>query len=527
MSDNEDRNPAEGSSGLPPHPILAKVISHLDPTYMGRLEVELYRASGNTSTEGSLHFVKYLNPFFGSTNIDNVGDTDDYANTQKSYGMWFVPPDPGTTVVVMFIDGDPRKGYWMGCVMDEAMNFAMPGQVSTGYVTEGSDRVPVAEYNKAVNGSVPDPTQVKKPKHLFATVLEEQGLIKDDTRGLTTSSARREAPSNVFGINTPGPLDKQSSGKYGPIGKAEHKIPNAPVSRLGGTSFVMDDGDANFLRMTSPSEGPPEYVSPEQGDYSGDVTRPHNELFRIRTRTGHQIVMHNSEDLIYIGNSRGTSWIEMSSDGKIDIYAEDSISIHTKQDMNFFADRDINLEAKRNVNVKATEKIQLETISDFTVNVGADGKITVAGGFNLDVTGDNKITSAGSNNFKAGANNNLAAGADTNILSGGKHIKNAAGYFSLPGSSGTEPVSAVAEPAETVTALTTFTNLDETGEASIESIMLRIPTHEPWPLHEHLDPLNLKPEKTDRESGSAAAKPDMYVQYTTPTDTFSKVKQGS
>ena len=143
---------------------------------------------------------------------------------------------------------------------------------------------------------------------------------------LTSSSARREVPSTVFGISTPGPVDKRNGAPRGRIGKQEWKIDNAFVGRLGGSTFVMDDGDARYLRKKTASEGPPEYASLENDESGGDVEIPHNELIRLRTRTGHQILLHNSEDLIYIGNAKGTSWIELSSDGKIDIFAEDSIS---------------------------------------------------------------------------------------------------------------------------------------------------------------------------------------------------------
>jgi hypothetical protein len=34
----------------------------------------------------------------------------------------------------------------------------------------------------------------------------------------------------------------------------------------------------------------------------------------------------------------------------------------------------------------------------------------------------------------------------------------------------------------------------------LESIMKRIPMHEPWPNHENLDPLSVKPDMTDREA---------------------------
>jgi hypothetical protein len=36
-------------------------------------------------------------------------------------------------------------------------------------------------------------------------------------------------------------------------------------------------------------------------------------------------------------------------------------------------------------------------------------------------------------------------------------------------------------------------------ETPLESIMFRIPMHEPWPNHENLNPLSWKPDLTDRE----------------------------
>jgi len=352
-----------------PGPYLARVVSHLDPTYMGILEVEILRPTGNTSTAGQLHQVKYMSPFYGVTSIDYTSaDPDDYNNTQKSYGMWMIPPDPGSTVVIIFIDGDPKRGYWIGCVQDESMNFMVPGLAATSNVVEkNKGRSPVGEYNKKVNFGSGDPTKFKKPVHPISNSLSTQGLILDDIRGITSSSARRETPSMVFGISTPGPLDKRTNAKRGYVGKKDHQV-NGFVSRLGGSTFVMDDGDDKFLRKKPAGESPPEYAAVEMGENTGDRTIPHNELIRIRTRTGHQILMHNSEDLIYIGNSKGTTWIELTSNGKIDIFAEDSISIHTKNDLNVTADRDINFKAGGAINLTSGSATNISPSGDFNVN---------------------------------------------------------------------------------------------------------------------------------------------------------------
>ena len=526
-------------------PFLAKVVSHLDPSYMGSLEVQLLHESGNDEDrEGQLRTVKYMSPFYGSTSAAYLSeDPDTHDSTQKAYGMWFVPPDVGTLVVCIFIGGDTRKGYWFGCVQDEDMNFSIPGFASSQYSVSGSRktdkekaRAPLSEYNKIIHPEVQsDTTKKLKPEHPQAVALEKQGLLKDDIRGITTSSARREVPSMVFGISTPGPVDK--TGKQGKVGKHEHKIPNAYVSRLGGSSFVMDDGDDKFLRKKKAHEGPPEYAAVEQGETGGIKDILHNELIRFRTRTGHQILMHNSEDLIYISNSRGTAWVELTSDGKVEIYAEDSISLRTKQDFNFYADRDFNIEVGRNFNLKVAERHQTEVtgnkiaIVKGNVVLKTDGtkdetvtgatKVSLAGGYDLNVTGNTAVSSSGNFELNSGGSNNFSADGSTNISSGGNHIETAT-QIHMNG-----PVAATAAKAATATAptpLSIFANPSNVQDKALPpSIMLRIPTHEPWPHHENLNPTDFKPEKTDREAGSVITVPEYWKKYSTSTDTFNKV----
>jgi hypothetical protein len=266
------------------------------------------------------------------------------------------------------------------------MNFMTPGYASTKYVIDDTknedlkkvERLPTAEYNKKAQENINVPNHYMKPAHPFQNVLKDQGLTLDDTRGITTSSARREIPSSVFGISTPGPVDKREGAKQGSVGKPGSAVKNAFVSRLGGSSFVMDDGDDKFIRKTSPETGGPVYVALEHGETGGNAAIPHNELIRLRTRTGHQILMHNSEDLIYIGNSRGTTWIELTSNGKIDIYANDSISIHTENDLNVTADRDINFTAVRNINMMAGGDTKITSGSNTNIKSGKNHVETAA-----------------------------------------------------------------------------------------------------------------------------------------------------
>jgi len=519
----------------------AIVVNNLDTRYMGGLTVELLKytsAGGTPERTGQLLNVRYLSPFYGITPQTALTANDGFEHTQKSYGMWMVPPDIGTRVLVIFAEGNPNFGYWIGCVPADYMNFMVPdGRASTEKTTDHTPenlkgyKLPVGEYNKTVeDGSLVDPTLFNKPYNKdFTEVLEVQGLLRDEARGTTTSSARREIPSMVFGISTPGPKDYRSGAPQAPIGTAGQKI-NVPSNRLGGSSFVMDDGDDRFVRSTHAEDGPPIYKNIKEGE-TGDNTIPQNELMRLRTRTGHQILLHNSEDLIYISNSRGTAWVELSSDGKIDIYGYDSISVRSEADINFTADRDFNVEAGRNINMKASARyssggatdeeglesgrIQFESAFNYNLNVGKDSKITVAKNQHTKVNESQYIETAKSLHVNTGQNNFLTAKQYTHINSGAEH-RETAKYIHMNG-----PGAALANPATEVTPLSTIT-LPQTKPGNVvqpfETILGRAPQHEPWLHHENLDPLAFKKGETDRESPGALTSADRVL---TP-DTFFK-----
>ena len=444
-----------------PGPYLAKIVSHIDTKYMGGLEVELLKIieeGNNTLTTGQTAQVKYLPGFYGVTPYGGTSDNEGYDHTQKSYGMWAVPPDIGNIVLVMFIEGNRSQGFWLGVVPDEYMNFMIPGNAATTYNDKDKTKnLPVGEYNKkSPKHKGGDPTQFIKPVNTdLHSILTNSGLIGDNFRGVSSSSARREVPSMVFGWNTPGPYDRRKGApkfNYGNIGSQTQ----VASSRLGGSSFVMDDGDASFLRKGSASSSKSDYAAVEKQEKGGDPTIPQNELIRLRTRTGHQILLHNSEDLIYIGNAKGTTWIELTSNGKIDIYAKDSVSVHTENDYNVTADRDINFTAARDINFTAGIDIRQNAGKDFDLKAGNDIRQTCEFDWQINAGYDGKITVAKSLNLKS------------------KHHLETADKIDMNG-----PAAATAATAETA------------------NLPFRSPQAEPWAGHENYDPLQHTPGKTD------------------------------
>lgn len=522
-------------------PRLAKVVGHQDPEYMGGLYVTLITPDTDSFAEDSKVIpVRYCPPFFGATNLFNnglnSGNDQAYNDTQKSYGMVFIPPDVGVTVLVIF-EEESGEGFWIGCVPDKYINHMVPaiGASTAVDITPaqkadyGNIPLPVAEVNTLLAGknskNANDIDAIKKPVHPIAGFMLEQGLLEDDVRGRTSSTMRRNQTPSVFGILTPGPVDKRQNAKKVPVGTSKTKTKGSFVSRVGGTQLVMDDGDERFVRKKPAWEGPPEYADVLKGE-SGDVRIPISEYFRVRTRTGHQLLLHNSEDLIYIGNSRGTAWIELSSDGKIDIFAADSVSIHTQGDFNLRADRDFNIEAKRNINIRAEGNLRSEIAGNVTsfvtgnVELNIDGNeqkivakdslTSIKGNLELVVGKDQKIKVAASSHLKAGNSIFSTAGNESHFLSTNKHVEYAARVEIKcdPATPAKEPTSAEQAKAsekmslhdiDVVDASQKYTETRYQSTETIQSIMKRVPMHEPWYQHENVDPLKVKFDKTDRD----------------------------
>jgi putative chitinase len=511
---------------ISPGPYEALVVSHLDPKRMGTLQVELLKntAAGNQSEQsGQIVTVQYMTPFAGVTPINATTTKDDFQGTQKSYGMWMVPPSPGTKVLVMFAEGNIARGYWIGCIQDTYQNWMTPDPWAGSEYNnvDSTKKLPVGEYNKRLSSGLgTNPSNYQKPVNTdFYTILGRQGLVDDDIRGSANSSGRRNIPSSVFGISTPGPRDKRDGAPQSSIGTSESSTQTF-TSILGGSSFVMDDGDERYIRNSAAASDAMVYtdIIADPQATTGIKTIPKGECVRLRTRTGHQILMHNSEDLIYIGNAKGTSWIEMTANGKIDIFAQDSISIRTQVDLNISADRDINMTAARDINYNAGRdyKLTVGQNSDYKVGanhnmeigadenhyVGASQKIFVGATGDLVVTGAHKITNQSTLDINTvgdrkdtqanldlntGGYNRITSGGKTEVASGDDILMSASPNIHLNGPAATGAANAGAASTAAVAAPALWP--------------VRVPVHEPWKGHEHLDPGTFAPSLT-QASGS-------------------------
>ena len=313
--------------------------------FMGRLKVWVPEFGGTPDNKKFWYTVSYASPFAGSTPVSENG-SDENGKTQQSYGMWMVPPDLENQVLICFVNGDTSRGYWFACVYQQNMNYMVPA-IAGGTTTEGKFE-PVLEYNKRDPNVKPsDPAHIKRKRFdPLADGLITQGLDAELRRGISTTSARRESPSRVFGFSTP-----------------------------RGNTIHIDDGVID-------DKGNPDQVD--------------NEFIRFRTRSGVGITIHETDGFVFIVSKNGKSYLEISDDG-INLYTEAKMNLRTTADYNIQSTGNVNIDAGGNINMAASGHIAIGAGKDTNISagtnlvMGSSGKSSINAGSDLLLTAGGKM----------------------------------------------------------------------------------------------------------------------------------------
>ena len=191
---------------------------------------------------------------------------------------------------------------------------------------------------------------------------------------------------------------------------------------MGGHQFIMDDGDIDG----------------------------NSQLIRFRTAGGAQILLHDTDGLVYISNNKGTGWVEIGPTGNIDIYGKGDYSVRAEGNLNLRADKDINIDAGANLNILSGKNLTLETAKEFHLTSGKDMFQTSGKKLHF-LSADDFVTTAKNVHFNGPAAAPavpLSPGSKTNITNSQKESER-------PGS----------------------------GSSSVNTIVTRFPTMEPYPEH--------------------------------------------
>lgn len=457
---------------LDPGPYIGIVKNNFDNTRSGRLQVWIPDLGGDENNPRFWYAVSYVSPYMGMTFQPDASKNNKFTQVQHSYGMWAVPPDIGNEVIVTFVGGYADRGYWFGVTSSNLSRYMIPGIGSSPDVDKdnASDDLkktftdgqvyPLAEFNENdPNKVIPNFIDNKKPIHEVQFLkLLRQGLDRDPVRGAVTSSSQRESPSRVFGISTPGrPLKEPSQSADFEKKLQDGNIKEDDIAvrgRKGGHTFIMDDGDFN------------------------DV----NRIVRLRSSDGHQILMNDTEGIMYIANEAGSVWVELARNGSLHIYSAGGVNIRSQGDFNVYSDKNINLHANKSVNLYGKEKLSAEA-PNITISASENATLYAGTKMGIGSAGALNISNDGSGAWTSGGTLNLT-GSPINLNSG----------------SG----DAVEKPA----AMTLYESPDANYDSGtklwknegpkINAIMAIVPTHEPW------DRKTGKPKGTPIQKYSAA-----------------------
>ena len=449
-----DKDKALGAGQRDPGPYIGIVKNNADPIRAGRMQVYIADFGGTEIDQSHWITVSYASPYTGAARTPFVRRTPDsknvYTEVNHSYGMWFTPPDIGNQVLITFVNGDINRGYWFACIMPDLSHHATPAIAGSKNVVITDPELkkilltppyPVVEFNE-FNETLRDKwtnfLTIEKPVHEHqARTLLEQGLEDDKVRGVISSSAQRESPSRVFGISTPGREGDESVNEI-----KSHD--NAVSWRKGGHTFVMDDG-------TVP-------------DTIGSMGK--DQLIRLRSAGGHQLLMNDSEEIVYIGNANGKTWMEFTKDGKILVFAANDISVRTEKSINFHADEDINMFAGKNIKMFANTSIQEQ--SDI-ISLKAATELKEYGGLV---------------NLKSGSSFHIIAGSDIGIGSGTELVCSSGMIYlntkAAPAVATPDNIPEVMHPAPIKEGLKW---VKKSKFGSTIPLTTKLPTHEPYADH--------------------------------------------
>lgn len=446
--------PDAGGGVIRSEPALGVVKNNIDPTRGGRIQVYIADfGAPDPDDSSSWVTVAYMSPFFGATQGNGGQDTyGSFTQNPSSYGMWFSPPDIGSTVVCIFVNGDMNYGYYIGGVPTPELLQMVPAIGSSENVTMnsgesnsygGATKLPVTNLN-VDNSSLADGVKflnAAKPVHSHvASILSQQGLIRDPIRGTITSSALRESPSRVgWGVSTPGrPIFKGGFTDDNVATAAERSSDNTleVIARRGGHSIVMDDGDLIG----------------------------NDRLVRIRTALGHQILMSDDGQTLFIIHSNGQSYIELGKEGTIDMYATNSVNIRTQGDLNLHADNNININATKDLNI-AADNINIQSETDINFRAGKNFKGYTLGTYTIKVDGAMSMGAGGAGSYSS---------TGDMFINGSKVNLNSGETSTTP-----EVVAPLATIAHTDTLFDAVKGW-AAAPAKLLSIVSRAPAHAPW-----------------------------------------------
>lgn len=439
------------------------VVDTNDPQQMGRVRA-VCPTFGDSFDEAlsDIPWALCVAPFAGANSIGTRGAALDMTDGFVAYGMWAIPKI-GAQVIIGFLDGNISQRIWLGCLHDQLTPHTMP---HGRFMFDDHDKV--QKDDEFFKGGAVRPFGPYSTEEKFIFPLKEN-MKKAFTSGNADPDSKK--------------YEWQTRG-------ADHQAAAVDIQDLVATySQHQDDKDVTFEDWVSRqgyqlSRIRPDIPSDITGsNFDNQVTaivtpgfhalamddRQDNSRIRIRTTGGHQIIMDDTNERLYIQTAGGENWIELDEKGNIDIFTTNKVNIRAKKDINFTSDETIRMHAKKGIHmytddewrVHAKKDVHFKFEKNWRTHVTENSYHLVDQMLHIKTNQDAHLQSAQTIHINAAADLNLTSGATTNQNAGAAIIETA------PAIHHNGPGAATANPADSPDEQPAFWTH-------------RVPDHEPW-----------------------------------------------
>ena len=344
------------------------VLANNDPQQMGRCRIQIHGIDEAGLPMENYRWTPVLSSLAGTQVDPAIGPEKETASGITSYGKFEIPKI-GSIVLIMFIGSRLSNPVVMGSLYPNDLISGLPGG------NQAKNELDTNLANKDI------PRMASRMNTAFGSTDSD---VKN-TRGFEVTA---RAQGERTGIPDVSEQNRKTGSITGDRGKGGYPQRTSTTQEISG-------GPDNEPHMYS-------YTTPGQNMLLMNDD-PDNFRIRLRTLSGNQVILDDTNQRIYISTSRGNSYIEMDEDGHIDIFADHRISIHSTQDINMKSDKQVNIEGVEGINLKSSKDIKIQSDASISLKAATAIYINATENYHVDAaavfiestTGDLNLRAAG------------------------------------------------------------------------------------------------------------------------------------
>jgi len=376
------------------------VVNTDDPLQMGRLQVFCPSLNDNPKKIHHYPWCVYATSFGGVIDNSSFLRGSDAGNNATTgavhYGQWNIP-EQGAHVLVGCIDGDPRRRFWFACVNEHQATHTL-----------GHGR-----YKWSAEDGTPD-----GPLSSNETPIEP--LYSNMTKAFVDRNSREWKSRGADYQITSNRKDEQqipNSEKQTYVDEVYEDISNAEQDDWVKGILGAHGYDWSSFKNISGFMSSKVYGITTPGFHAITLDdRPYNSRIKLRTSSGHQILLDDTNERIYINTFEGNSWIEMDKSGNIDVYAKRRLSFHSEKDFNISTDETFRVKATKGIHLYAGDNRGQPPLSE----IPPDGQIRLHSTDDIHIKSENNINVKADDEFNVYAKSTHLESEDDIILNSDK-----------------------------------------------------------------------------------------------------------